>query len=1046
MKHKKYIVVLFIGFLVGMGFCGLSYVGYKKAKPFIVKVKKKLKERWIANIPKAKKSLLLSDFESFSDLKKWESFKAKIDLTEENAFEGKQTAKLTYQPESGAATVKIERFFNRNRKIRSWAGYEVVAFDIFNPNFARERIILQIKDRNEHRFKRNLYLEPNQINHFAIDIIDLWTDIDPTKIGQFNLFLWDNQKDKTFYLDNVRLVSLTEMLKEKKDITAKEFISKNSEKVYATGDYFAFNKKPWLKDTSGNNEEIVQIPLEIENYTAYSLVGMSFRGGVPFAKGQLQSLEKITVVDGEDNVVSHQSKTLAFWHDKSIKWALITLRTSIPLEQTKKLYLQYGSTKKVFKQASLLKVKETPSEIIVNTGPLQFSVSKNNFYLFDKVWQDKDRNGEFDNNEIVTKKVDLILTHKGREYHSYLDKNVNLIIEEKGPQAVCIKAQGWFTSEENKKFCRFITRIYAYLGSNYIKVKHTFVYTGYPENKYHYLYKGKRLPENETIEEVYIKLPFKTKQEDVFIYTTDNNIVRLGAKEGLFLMQAEDDKFYVNQSNSIINEGRKIGNWVDISNPDRGISIGVKNLWQQYPKGFRVDRENESIMTYLWPKEAEPLDLKTTEFADGPGACARGSAFGLAKTHDVVFYFHDGGVSKQVKGVMEGLCSDIVLRASSEWVSATKVLGKVSAEGSTLFLFKDAERFLSNLFDWGARQIEDFRWYGMIDFGDTLSWYRKEAYDKSYDDWGWHPQGRWGWFNCEGFGTHTGSLIQFLRTGKHKYFTFGANLARHIMDIDTCHYNTVSNDRRLKGKITDDYSQVGSMHRHNADHWGGRNEETSHTNIAGLALYYYITGDERAYDVINEVGSFLLKGRITYFGHSDIAPQRNIANTLWGDVLLYEITADKQYKKAADKWANLLYAGQGYNGTWSEQYNPVKKRWEGKPNMSFAKGYTIPALIEYHKLTGNKAIAESIIKATDFIMNNDKYGVYFHASAYSYWLTQDKKYLNNIKNRLKFAVDHQRRNDEPLQNGMIYQKAYYARVMEYLYKMPFVFEVLDDEK
>ena len=1045
MINKKYIIILVIGFLLGIGFCGLSYVAYKKTKPFLVKVKQKLKERRIANYPKEKKSLLLSDFESNSDLNKWETYKADIELVKENTISGKQSAKITYHPESGAATVKIEDYFSTNRKITNWAGYEVIVFDIFNPSPERERIILQIKDSSENRFKKNLYLEPNKINRCVVDVIDLWDDIDPTKIGQFNLFLWNNHSDKAFYLDNLRLISLNEIMKEKKNITAKEFTPKSSEKIYATGDYFAFDKEAWLKETSEGNE-IIQAPLEIDNFTADDLVEMPFRGGVPFAKGQIKSLERVIVVDEEGNIIPHQSKILAFWPDKSIKWALITLKASVPSGKTKNLYLQYGDTIRPLKQPSALKIEEAPQEITVTTGPLKFNIDKNSFYLFNKVWRDMNQDKEFDDNEIVTKKADLVLTHNGKEYHSYLDRNVTFTIEEKGPEAVCIKAQGWFTSERNEKFCQFITRIYAYPGSDYLKVKHTFVYTGYPENKYHYLYKGKRLPENETIEEVYIKLPFETKPEDVFTYSVNNEFLRSDIKGSLFLTQTQDDKFSFNQGGLPLDKEGRIGDWIDVSDYSRGISIGVKNLWQQYPKGFRVNNKDKSIVTYLWPKEAGQLDLKTIESADGPDACARGSAFGLAKTHDIVFYFHNTGISRQAVATMEGLCSDIVLRASKEWVSDTKALGRVLESGSTLFLFKDAEKFLSDLFDWGARQIKNFKWYGMIDFGDTLSWYRKEAYDESYDEWGWHPRGRWGWFNCEGVGTHTGSLIQFLRTGEYKYFTFGANLARHIMDIDTCHYNTVANDKRLSRVITDDYSQVGSMHRHNANHWGGRNEETSHTNIAGLALYYYITGDERAHDVINEVGSFLLKEKITYFGHPDIAPQRNIANVLWGDVVLYEITTDERYKEEADKWANLLYSGQGYDGTWSEQYNPVKERWEGKPNMSFAKGYTIPALIEYHKLTGNKAIADSIIKAADFIMDNDEYGVYFPATAYSYWLTKDKKYLENIKNRVKFAINHQRRNDDPLWNGMIYQKAYYARVMEYLYDVPFAFEVLDNEE
>ncbi len=287
--------------------------------------------------------------------------------------------------------------------------------------------------------------------------------------------------------------------------------------------------------------------------------------------------------------------------------------------------------------------------------------------------------------------------------------------------------------------------------------------------------------------------------------------------------------------------------------------------------------------------------------------------------------------------------------------------------------------------------------------------------------------------------------MQFLRTGDYKYFRFGVNLARHIMDIDTCHYNTIANDSRLKNVIFDDYSQPGSMHRHNGNHWGGRNEETSHTNIAGLILYYYVTGDERARDFIDEVGDFFLKERFTYFRHPDIAPQRSLANVLWGDVLLYELTRDEKYKKAADMLANLFYIGQKSNGAWSENYNPAKDRWEGEPSAGYMRGYTIPALIEYHKLTGNKAIAKCIIKATDFTLK-EEYNPYFDAAAYSYWLTGDRKYSEVIKQKLDFVIAHQKKSDDPIWDGMIYRKAYYARVEEFLYRTPFAFEVLADEK
>ena len=55
---------------------------------------------------------------------------------------------------------------------------------------------------------------------------------------------------------------------------------------------------------------------------------------------------------------------------------------------------------------------------------------------------------------------------------------------------------------------------------------------------------------------------------------------------------------------------------------------------------------------------------------------------------------------------------------------------------------------------------------------------------------------------------------------------------------------------------------------------------------------------------------------------------------------------------------------------------------------------------------------------------------------------ENKKYFDNLQNRLDFTINHQQHNDDSLWDGMVYQKGYYARVMEYLYKMPFALEAL----
>ncbi|MDP3921336.1 MAG: hypothetical protein Q8R76_11085 [Candidatus Omnitrophota bacterium] len=283
--------------------------------------------------------------------------------------------------------------------------------------------------------------------------------------------------------------------------------------------------------------------------------------------------------------------------------------------------------------------------------------------------------------------------------------------------------------------------------------------------------------------------------------------------------------------------------------------------------------------------------------------------------------FHSPGSPKELTTELaEAFKERLLIRPNPYWVDATGALGRLLPVDPR---YERQESLLEQLFGWAIRPPIQNRWYGMLDYGDTLSWHRNQDDDQWYPEYDWHPVGRWGWYNCEGSGTHTGALLQFARSGNWQYFEFGENLARHIMDVDTIHYDTIANDPRLKNLLDKSYSQVGSMHRHNADHWGGRSDEASHTNVWGLILYHYITGDERARDVALEVGEFFLSEPFTYAKHPDVAPARALANTLWGDVLLYELTGEEKFKNGADKIIEVFLKGQQADGSFLENYNPM---------------------------------------------------------------------------------------------------------------------------
>ena len=789
-----------------------------------------------------------------------------------------------------------------------------------------------------------------------------------------------------------------------------------------------FDRAAW------STEGRVRVPLSTSRPVSTAAFPFPVSGGIPLPRGELRSTVGAAVVTGDGKARPAQFRPLGYWNDRSIKW--LQVDTQLPPGRAhSKVFLQYGATTPA--ENPVLEVSDSSSGITVNTGTLKFEIRRGGFRLFDRLWLDRDRDGSFSDEEQIVSGGDLLLVHDGREYRSSADPHYRLTVEERGPLKVTLKAEGWFYAERERRFCRFIVRLQAFAGLPWVRVYHTFVYTGYPANEQHYLYRDKRLPANETVDAILLETHVRVPGPLVCTLGSDAaETVALPGDRDLEIVQAAADAFTVESVDGTLAEGKRLTGWLDLASPGGGVMVAVRNLWQQFPKGWSLHPEDGMLVTSLWPARAGALDLSTPPEAKGDGAAARGSAFGLAKTHELAFFFHGTPLSASRSSELAGLLVGApLLRADSAWVAATGAVGKLRPREKGRL--RAAERLVDGIFDWAARQIRDSGWYGMLDFGDTRSRYVDQ--DESR---GWLRDGRWGWMNNEAMGLHSGSFLQYLRTGDFKYFELGENVALHVMDVDTVHYNTVAGDGRLSDVIPDDYSRVGSQHRHNVAHWGGRNEEVSHTNLNGILLYYYMTGYERAFDVAKEIAGFLLEERVTYFRHPDNCPQRSIANLVWGAIQMYEATGEARYKQVADKWAAILREGQRPDGSWQEKYDPQSGTWKGKPKTLFTLQYTLPALVAYHRATGDEAIADSIVKATRYYMQKRPYNPYFEALSYSHDLTGDPAFLKAAREHLEYFLRRQQTGGRPLQKGMIFSKLYYLRPIEFLYQIPFVFELL----
>lgn len=993
-------------------------------------------------------SFVFSDFEREDGIKAWYPIGADFRRSDRYPSQGLYTGHATFRAKAKQSTIILDDLLKSRSGGSDWRKFSSLSFTIFSPVKEEVRLSLQITDLWGKQYRETLKFPGGQGVSFDIPVNKIEGVVTASKIDAISFSMQDEKDDREFYFDDIRLVakdgsgkSLTQVRQTPGLVRE---LSSRPVKLFDYG--FAQRKNAWTLGQAGPLKEIVRVPFMVRNETPAACRLCPVEGGIPFPPGEVQDLYGLRLRTPAGEEIPMQPKVMATWPDGSVRWLFVHFEDGLGPWKEAGYFLDYGAAVTPHTPDSPLRIREDDESVQVDTGVLRAVLSRERFFLFDKVFVDQNSDSVFDEGELRVSGAQLRLKFKGEEYRTDLSRDdYKLEVEEKGPLRVVIRAEGWFKSEAGGKFCKAIVRYFFYQGKSHVKISHTLLYTGYPENRFYGQYEDLELPVNEPVEMFGLRFPLKAWGENDLVTMrfgrVEARVFETPASQKVRLHQQTGEKSSLNTGEETLESPGTFAGWADVSSQGRGLAVSVRRFRENFPKAFGYDPASSSLDVDLWPEEQGPLDLSTTEKALGPGSAARGSAFGLAKTHEMLLYFHKGDPVETGER-MDSFARRLLIRNNPYWVDASGALGRLYPEDSR---YQKQEKMLEDLFGWADRHPRYAGWYGMLNFGDTLTWWRAHDDEKQYGTFGWHPAGRWGWYNNEGVGTHSGSLLQFVRTGKWKYFEFGENLARHIYDIDTVHYNTVAEDPRLRDVLSDEFSQPGSMHRHNGDHWGGRNEEASHTNLYGILLYYYLTGDERAWEVSQEVGEFFLKERFTYTGHPDTAPQRGLANALWGSVQMYQATWDDRYKNLADKLIEIFLKGQRSDGSFLENYNPQKDIWWGSPNELYMSWYDVGAFIAYHEMTQDPAVKEMLLNLVRYLAPREYPGpVILHGLAYAYLITHDPAFIELARKNLDALLQSQKDSENPLMDGLIYEKPIYHRPNIFLYTVPYVFGAFEE--
>jgi hypothetical protein len=304
-----------------------------------------------------------------------------------------------------------------------------------------------------------------------------------------------------------------------------------------------------------------------------------------------------------------------------------------------------------------------------------------------------------------------------------------------------------------------------------------------------------------------------------------------------------------------LTSGSRTDGWIDLSDTTGGVTMAIKNFWQNYPKSIEVHQSK--LSAGLWPDYGQQPETRYY---------ASGNYFFSGtwhKTHTIQYYFHSGQPSQsELSSIMAGVNGPLFALAQPSWYADTQAWGLIAPRGlgawtreaqSAIDVY---EKMVSLLVDPNVSSDHiDFHamreamgknnyscsWYGWEDFGDLMHLASGATSAENCGpsamvyDW---PYIAW---------------LQLVRTGDTRFYTLADVITQHSVDLDQ-HHSLRTDGTPNYGNAMDGVwmwetgkNQYGYSPGHHMNFFSAGNI-ISHTWNGGYVLGYLLTGDQRFWE------------------------------------------------------------------------------------------------------------------------------------------------------------------------------------------------------
>ena len=581
------------------------------------------------------------------------------------------------------------------------------------------------------------------------------------------------------------------------------------------------------------------------------LAGRTHKGavswGMPWPKGVVKPGTAFTLKNENGGHFVVQTRCRAYWPDGSVKW---TLHSAIASGEM--FFLKEAGMERVMPREC--------RDDKIRFGEMELDFSE-------KTGVPRIRYGR------ETRGGRLIARISGEEYVGYQE---SIEIEDMGAVRMVIKITGAHLGPNGQRVLPFILRYYVYQGDPQIRLVHTWLHdldpftqqvdalgiefrtpiqgpiynrhvriagdTGYLKESCVLLNSWRpRLPREWYSAQIAGEMLSLNPDQHPEAFQAMNNMTWWDSWK---IVQDSSEHYRIQKGTgekdcSFVDgpEGRRSGGYLYAA----GLGVGLKDFWQKYPSILETEGmlgEEAVLRVWIWPPEGRPMDLRPYThrpcsqgyYGQGDTSRSRPSGIGMTNEIGITLWGQGTPTDEELEEARLRIQKPALLVADPAYYHEVRAFGTWSLPAYDTPAKRYLEQVLADTFSFYQREVEQRKWYGLWNYGDFMHTYDMERHSWRYD------MGGWAWQNTELVPT-LWLWYMFLRTGREDVFTMAEAMCRHTSEVDIHHIGP--------------FAGLGS--RHNVKHWGGSAKEARISMAPHHRFYYYLTGDERVGDIMDEV-------------------------------------------------------------------------------------------------------------------------------------------------------------------------------------------------